>query len=47
MIDVPYGVMVDLPDYVKATFDNYYEGYVKLVGNDSYDSTQLGQQKVS
>ena len=46
-IDVPYGVKVDLPQYVKASFTNYYSGYVKVEEYSSYDCNKLGEQSVS
>lgn len=47
VIDVPYGVNVALPQYVKASFDNYYSGYLKVEEYSSYDATRLGPQDVS
>ncbi len=46
-INVPYGVKVDLPQYVKASFTNYYSGYVKVEEYSSYDCNKLGPQDVS
>ena len=46
VINVPYGVKVDLPQYVKATFTNYYSGYVKVEEYSSYDCNKLGLQDV-
>ena len=47
VIDIPYGVKVDLPQYVKATFTNYYSGYLKVEEYSSYDANKLGLQDVS
>ncbi len=47
VLNVPYGVKVDLPQYVKATFDNYYSGYVKVEEYSSYDPSRLGAQELS
>lgn len=46
-ICVPYGVKVDLPQYVKATFTNYYSGYIKVEEYASYDCNRLGLQDVT
>ena len=46
VIDVPYGVSVELPQYVKASFTNYYTGYVKVEEYASYDCNKLGEQDV-
>ncbi len=46
VIDVPYGVEVDLPAYVKASFTNYYAGYVKASSYSPYDCNKLGEQEV-
>ena len=46
VINVPKGVKVDLPQYVKATFTNYYTGYVKVEAYSDYDCNQLGAQNV-
>ena len=43
---VPYGVSVDLPRYVKASFTNFYTGYVKVEEYGSYDCNKLGPQDV-
>jgi len=45
-IDVPYGVPVDLPEYVKASFTNYYSGYVKVEEYSDYDCSKAGLQDV-
>lgn len=45
-IDVPFGVKVDLPQYVKASFTNYYSGYVKVEKYFDYDINKLGEQDV-
>ena len=48
VIDVPFGVLVDLPQYVKATFTNYYSGYVKVLEYvDNYDPYKMGEQEVT
>lgn len=46
IINVPYGVKVELPQYVKASFTNYYSGYVKVEEYSSYDCNKLGVQDV-
>ncbi len=46
VINVPYGVTVDLPAYVKATFTNYYSGYLKVEEYFGYDCNKLGLQDV-
>lgn len=47
VINVPKGVNVNLPRFVKATFDNGYSGYVKVNQYiSSYDSSKLGEQDV-
>ena len=46
IINVPYGVNVELPQYVKASFTNYYSGYVKVEEYSSYDCNKLGVQDV-
>lgn len=45
-IYVPYGVQVALPQYVKASFTNYYSGYVKVEEYTAYDCNKLGSQEV-
>jgi len=45
-IHVPYGVQVALPQYVKASFTNYYSGYVKVEEYTAYDCNKLGPQDV-
>lgn len=45
-IHVPYGVSVDLPRYVKASFTNFYSGYVKVEEYAAYDCNKLGPQDV-
>ncbi len=47
VINLPYGVKVDLPQYVKASFTNYYSGYLKVEEYSSYDPSKLGPQDVS
>ena len=47
IINVPYGVKVELPQYVKASFTNYYSGYVKVEEYSSYDCNKLGVQDVA
>lgn len=46
-INVPLNAEVALPKYLKATFDNEYEGYVKIDYTSEYDRTKLGIQEVS
>ena len=46
-IYVPYGVTVELPQYVKASFTNYYSGYVKVEEYAPYDCNQTGPQDVT
>lgn len=46
VISVPYGVIVDLPAYVRATFTNYYSGYLKVEEYLGYDCNKLGLQDV-
>lgn len=46
VINVPYGVIVDLPAYVKATFTNCYSGYLKVEEYLGYDCNKLGTQDV-
>lgn len=46
VIDVPFGVKVDLPAYVKASFTNMYSGLVKVEEYSSYDCNKLGVQDV-
>lgn len=46
VISVPYGVEVDLPAYVRATFTNYYSGYLKVEEYLGYDCNKLGLQDV-
>ena len=46
-IVVPYGVSVELPQYVKATFTNEYSGYVKVEQyTKTYNPNTLGKQEV-
>ncbi|MBQ8414271.1 MAG: hypothetical protein IJX58_03385 [Clostridia bacterium] len=47
IINVPLGVKVELPDYVKASFTNYYSGYLKVEEYSSYDCNKAGLQEVS
>lgn len=46
IINVPLGVKVDLPDYVKASFTNYYSGYLKVESYSSYNCNKAGIQEV-
>ena len=46
VIDVPFGVNVELPKYVKASFDNYYTAFVRVEEYSSYDCNKLGLQDV-
>ena len=45
-IYVPLGVEVDLPQYVKASFTNYYSGYVKVEEYSAYDCNEAGLQTI-
>lgn len=45
-INVPYGVKVELPQYLKARFTNLYTGYVKVEEYSDYDCNKLGLQDV-
>lgn len=45
-IYVPLGVEVDLPQYIKASFSNYYSGYVKVEEYSSYDCNTAGLQTI-
>ena len=45
-IYVPLGVKIELPQYVKATFTNYYSGYVKVEEYSDYDCNKAGIQSV-
>lgn len=47
IINVPYGVKVELPQYVKASFTNYYSGYVRVEEYSSYDCNKSGVQDVT
>lgn len=47
IINLPLGVKVDLPDYVKAEFTNYYSGYIKVEEYSSYDCNKAGLQDVA
>ena len=47
VINVPLGVKVDLPAYLKASFTNYYTGYVKVMEYSSYDFNKSGEQDVT
>lgn len=46
VIELPYGVDAKLPAYVKATFTNYYSGYLKVEEYLDYDCNKLGEQTV-
>lgn len=45
-IYVPLGVEMELPKYLKASFTNYYSGYVKVEEYSSYDCNKAGLQTV-
>ena len=45
-IYVPLGVEVELPQYIKASFTNYYSGYVKVEEYSAYDSSKAGLQTI-
>ena len=47
IINVPQGAKVELPQYVKASFTNYYSGYVQVEEYSSYDCNKLGVQDVT
>ena len=47
VINVPLGVKVDLPQYVRATFTNYYSGYLKVEEYSAYDYNKAGMQDVT
>lgn len=47
VINLPLGAAVSLPDYVKASFTNYYSGYVKVEEYSNYDCNKAGLQDVS
>lgn len=47
IINVPLGAEVELPQYVRASFTNYYSGYVKVEEYSSYDCNKLGVQDVT
>lgn len=46
-INLPLGVKVELPAYLKASFTNYYSGYVKAEEYSSYDINKAGLQDVT
>lgn len=46
-INVPVGTQIELPQYVKASFTNYYSGYVKVEEYSSYDCNKAGLQEVA
>lgn len=46
-IRVPFGVAVELPQYVKASFTNFYSGYVKVEEYGAYDCNKAGAQDVT
>lgn len=45
-IYVPLGVEVELPHYIKASFTNYYSGYVKVEEYSAYDCNNAGLQTI-
>ena len=45
-IYVPLGVKVELPQYIKASFTNYYSGYVKVEEYSEYDCNKAGLQTI-
>ena len=47
IINLPLGVKVELPEYVKASFTNYYSGYLKVEEYSSYNYNKEGIQKVN
>ena len=47
VINLPLGVKASLPQYVKASFTNYYSGYLKVEEYSDYDCTKLGVQQVT
>ena len=46
-VQVPYGIKVELPAYLNATFENEYSGLVKVTYEGSYDAATLGEQEVT
>jgi len=46
-INVPQGADINLPKYVKANFDNGYQGYIKVEYTSTYNKDQLGEQTVN
>ena len=46
VINLPLGVKVQLPMYVKADFTNGYSGYVKVESYSDYDCNKAGLQDV-
>ncbi len=46
-INVPAGVNIELPAYLRATFENDMEGLVKVSYTSSYDNTKIGEQIVN
>ena len=46
-IELPLGVKVELPQYVKASFTNYYSGYLKVEEYSDYDCNKAGIQNVT
>ena len=47
ILELPLGVKVDLPQYVKASFTNYYSGYLKVEEYSDYDCNKAGAQEVT
>ncbi len=45
-IKVPVGVNIELPTYLRATFENDMEGMIKVSYDSSYDSSKVGEQTV-
>lgn len=46
VINLPMGVKVQLPEYLKASFTNGYGGYVKVESYSDYDYSKAGLQDV-
>ena len=46
VINLPMGVKVQLPAYLKAGFTNGYSGYVKVESYSDYDHSKAGLQEV-
>lgn len=47
IINVPAGVNIELPTYLRATFENDMEGMIKVNYTSSYDNTKTGEKIVN